>query len=493
MQPKQFLAQPEVAYFIDWLVTNLPLLTFNLNFKASKHVPGGLRATVHGFENVLPHYHWGASWTDQHGVTSNSSDWSSTKVSLSKLRSELNGALSASSNPQVLAACIQVLRWGGVRGAIPFLKRLAATGDLVTYLRATQPLMALNSTISVSDLDATSIQRFDAGLTKIHSLLDATGSPIYDSRVGAAIGMLHSLFRKQYSGPVSLTAFPSGAARGSQLRNPGALGGLPAPQFGNISYAEWARCQVRLGWIIRAVLKRCTWFREEGGLAARCHAFEATLFILGYDLRCFTPVATTSAVTSTAGSLADENTSSSAVGAGWVPTGHPFTTVLQNYLDFRDKGHVDNKPTFVTWLVDNKQLKPATADSYCFAFSIQEFDLFQRPLEELKLIVAGGEAGLLIALGTDTLEPFVWSEERGHVCLVDVVLTGIAYRDQDTNEARLHYLVANGFAGTENAASTLLALGRNVGKHFDLLDKNNKPTDLFKSFFQNCDLFKQYP
>ncbi len=176
-----------------------------------------------------------------------------------------------------------------MRGAIPFLHRLAANGKLSSYLQKMAGLMSLDGKNDLDDLDAISVERFDAGLTKIHALFDSSGSPIYDSRVGAAIGMLYSLFRQQWTGSGKpLLAFPSGAARGSQIRNPGAfLNGLAAPQFSSISYETWARWQVRLGWIIRAVLERTGWFAEQGALPARCHAFEASLFVLGYDLRCF--------------------------------------------------------------------------------------------------------------------------------------------------------------------------------------------------------------
>jgi len=66
--------------------------------------------------------------------------------------------------------------------------------------------------------------------------------------------MLYSLFRQQWTeSGKPLLAFPSGGARGSQIRNPGAfLNGLAAPQFSAIDYAAWARWQVRLGWGARA-------------------------------------------------------------------------------------------------------------------------------------------------------------------------------------------------------------------------------------------------
>ncbi|WP_416422366.1 hypothetical protein RAM80_20980 [Pseudomonas sp. App30] len=476
MQRAQFLKQPEVAAFVEWLVKTLPTLTFNLDFKRSKYVPDGLKVQVHGFENVLAHYCWGASWTDQHGKPFPSRDWPSTKASLARLRQWLDAAVASNNNPDALAACLEVLRWGGVRGAIPFLNRMAGSGLLVNYLQAVRDHLALDDSNRVSGLNKISVQRFDAGLTKIHALLDESGSPIYDSRVGAAIGMLHSLFRQQYSGERFLSPFPSGAARGSQLRNPGALpGGLPAPQFGTLAYEEWARWQLRLGWIIRAVLASSKWFESEGSLAERCHAFEASLFMIGYDLRCFGGVSAT--------------VSAHPAKTGWVPTGHPFSTVVKCYLKFRQLGLPDNKSSFVEWLMVNlggdAPLKKSTASGYCFAFTMQEFDLFQRPLIEIQAIAAGGEDGLKAALGMPKLEPFEWSAERERVCLVDVWLTGIAYRNHSTSQARVKWLITQGHAGTANAASTLLALGRNVGRHFGLLGDDNLPTELFDRFFIN--------
>lgn len=351
--------------------------------------------------------------------------------------------------------------------------------------------MSLDGENDLSDLDASSVERFDAGLTKIHALFDGSGSPIYDSRVGAATGMLYSLYCQQRTERRKpLLAFPSGAARGSQIRNPGAfLEGLAAPQFSAIEYAEWARWQVRLGWIVRAVLKRTDWFAGEGEMPARCHAFEASLFMLGYDLRCF-GVALAPDPKKAAPDIEEQPQESS--GQGWVPTGHPFSQVLADYLAFRHSGAADNKATFIAWLMANsrneKSLKLATARGYCFPFSIQEFDLFGRPLEALQRIVTGGQEGLCAALEMDELEPFTLSDERENVCLVDVLITGNAYELAASEKERVDYVLSAGYAGTENAARTLMALGRNVGKHFGLLDADHLPTALFKQFFRGCSL-----
>jgi hypothetical protein len=110
-----------------------------------------------------------------------------------------------------------------------------------------QPLFANSASQSLALINSKSIPRFDAGLTKIHALADSSGSPIYDSRVGAAIAMLYALYRKTATVP-SVLAFPSGSARGNQIRNPGKFGYANAPQFfTGITSDEWARYQVMLG------------------------------------------------------------------------------------------------------------------------------------------------------------------------------------------------------------------------------------------------------
>ena len=485
MRREQFLAQPEIESFIAWLATNLPRLTFKLRFKSSPLVPGGLTADVQGIEQVLGHYRWKASWQDSHQRPVDSQTWAETQRSLGQLRQWLTSAVKRGDEQQALQACLQILRWGGVRGAIAFLHRLAARGELSRYLQKMAGLMTLDGDHDLDDLDASSVERFDAGLTKIHALFDSSGSPIYDSRVGAAIGMLYSLFRQQWTGGGKpLLAFPSGAARGNQIRNPGAfLNGLAAPQFSSISYEAWARWQVRLGWIIRALLERTGWFTEQGALPARCHAFEASLFVLGYDLRCFgcTPKAVVP-------DLSERERDST----GWVPTGNPFSQVINDYLLFRRQGGKGDKASFVDWLSTRarteRPVSRATAQDYCFAFSMQEFDLFDRSLDELERIVAGGEDGLRAALASEALEPFVLGDERVSVCLVDVLITGRAYQRETTGDARVESILSAGYAGTKNSANTLMALGRNVGKHFGLLDPKHLPTPLFERFFGECSL-----
>ena len=65
---------------------------------------------------------------------------------------------------------------------------------------------------------------------------------------------------------------------------------------------------------------------------------------------------------------------------------------------------------------------------------------------------------------------------------------GRAYQHETTGDARVESILSAGYAGTKNSANTLMALGRNVGKHFGLLDAKHLPTPLFERFFGECSL-----
>lgn len=487
MNRHDFLSQPDVEAFVTWLVENLPVLSFKLQFKPSQFVPGGMKLDVEGFESVIHHYRWQATWLDASRCSVNSQTWTETQQSLRRLRSWLASSVNSGDDQQTHMACLEVLRWGGVSGAKPFLHRKAEKGELSAYLREMADKMVLDGTNDLNDLTISNVERFDAGLTKIHALLDPSGSPIYDSRVGAAISMLYSLFRQECGVGKQLLAFPSGYARGNQIRNPKAfLNGVAAPRFSTLHYVDWARWQVRLGWIIRAVLERTSWFAEQGALPERCHAFEASLFTIGYDLRCFgVPLAQQQEDDL----LNVHKQNKPRHRSGWVPTAHPFSRVLKAYLAYRQSGRADDKENFVNWMTEHgvrgKPLTRSTAQGYCFAFAMQEFDLFSRSLADLKCIAAGGEKGLCSAMAMEDIKPFGLGDEHEKVCLVDVFITGTAYDRATSEKERTRYVLEAGYAGTENAAKTLLALGRNVGAHFGLLDDKHLPTPLFDQFYRD--------
>lgn len=485
MDRNTFLGQPDVRGFIDWLCMTLPKLDVHLRFRSSQFVKGGLNKKVVGIESVHALYCWGSGWKDyQTGQWVASTDWPSTKISLQLLRDRLATALASKCEDTTYKACRAVLQWGGVRGAVPFLGQLRQQGKLVHYLESCRPLFSLTTGQKLSQLNSSSILRFDAGLTKIHSLIDTTGSPIYDSRVGAAIAMLYALYRAGATVP-PLLSFPSGAARGAQIRDPGALGYAKAPQFfsSSVSAHRWAQSQLELGWIIQETLVQApTLF--SGGLSERCHAFEAALFMIGYDIRCLvgTPISlsTTTSVSSADLPHAKRGAASSRI--SWVPTSVPFPQTLLDYLECsKSFGRAVEMADFAQWQIQVKSRKPSTARAYCAPLRPSEFDLASFDLTDLDLIACGGAKGLK-ALSAGSNE-FVAGDEWEQVYLANVYLCGRA-----TELASKHsvspadLLVRAGFAGKASTAKLILRTGDALGQHFNLL-VDARPAALFEVFF----------
>lgn len=82
-------------------------------------------------------------------------------------------------------------------------------------------LLAVDRKQRLSYFTKQNILRFDLGMTKIHALLDTTGSPIYDGRVGATIALLYRLYH-QGTGTTAPPAldFAWGPSIGDQTRDP---------------------------------------------------------------------------------------------------------------------------------------------------------------------------------------------------------------------------------------------------------------------------------
>lgn len=287
MNRDAFLRQPDIKAFVQWLVTHLPSLPAHLKFLDSNFVPGGFEKEVLGIEAVTAEYRWKGNWDD-------------VSPRMEVLRNDLQGAVKSKDEAATLRACNAILDWGNVPKSKGFLQGLQQDKALVSYLVTRAPLLSPAGSQKLDDLSKEVFTKFNSGLTKVHALLCKDGSPIYDGRVGAAIALLYHFYRDTPIGrgiqPSNHRSFAWGpgiddpdSERVRQIRNPAKLGlnYHGTPQLGTQSPHLWARRQLILGWIMRAVLERTNWYGgEKVHIADRCRAFEAGLFVLGYDLRC---------------------------------------------------------------------------------------------------------------------------------------------------------------------------------------------------------------
>lgn len=288
MNKQAFLANQDVEDFLAWLARELPRLKIRLDIKRSRFVPSGLKVDVTGLESVLAHYSW-----KSHGMATG--DWVETKARLGTLAHALRDAVHRDSDPDALDACRDILQWGGNRnwntGAYPFLSARAAAGVLCQYLKDTGAAFALDT----ANVDALvpPVEMLNSMLTKVHALYADDGLPIYDSRVAAAIASLVEMWRVATgkSGnplPAPLTFPATTASRTVRGRFPHARSSGVMAYGAPETTGQWASAKIRLGWIMESILEEMPELFSgccaAPSLADRMHAFEASLFMVGYDV-----------------------------------------------------------------------------------------------------------------------------------------------------------------------------------------------------------------
>jgi hypothetical protein len=280
---------------VQWLGSVLQDIPVHLQIKHSPRVPGGINRLCNGIEDVLRSYRWRSAWFDAAGSQYLSEDWATTKESLRLLRLWLQSSLaSTSSDHDFATACYATIAWGGGTrsgntGAKAFVDARRSEGRLQVYFQHARQHLSI-----VNDREICGIEAMNAMLIKIHSLLATDGLPIYDSRVAGSAGALVELFFRSHrlSGPLLDTiTFPS-TSDGRSIKR--LLS--DSTTASTIRYAQsdtalrWATASVNLGRLFHDVLTaQPKLFLDAGCMSERMHALEASLFMMGANLRSLKP------------------------------------------------------------------------------------------------------------------------------------------------------------------------------------------------------------
>lgn len=392
MKQADFLANLDVQNFVGWLSKNGPCLPVHLKVKKSRFVPVAINKKFVGIENTVAFYSWKST-----GMTVG--NWAECCAVLSGYSTKLTTALAAGNDPATLGVCKDILAWGGnrnwKRGAWPFLSSIHGVSSYVNNCK-----LALDLSSAETKKLAPPVRHMNSMLTKVHSLASNDGLPIYDSRVAAAIAVLVELWRISEGLdtkplPETLT-FPSVYGGRSVLEvfsgaiSPGVLTGIPGQAD------QWASAKVRLGWLMQELLmKNPGWFMEwipKGLLPAtnRMHAFEAALFMLGYDVTCLSSKGAAAGPAGSGGPTMTRTSSS--------PVGKPTkrTTPLSGsgspilYSGSAIKGFE------VSWGDSNFKIRPGLLESIFVEFSGQE----RVPLGASRTDPAEGSFGYWLDLET---------------------------------------------------------------------------------------------
>ena len=288
MKKIDFLNNNLVAEFINFLSSELPRLKIHLEIKQSTKVPGGISAQVEGLGAVLQNYKWNSGYINQSNERISSSDWISTKVLLNTLSEELRNSCERETEENTKEIALNILKWGGDRNS-----KVGATVDINNLFkenRLNQYLMSSREKLSRENcsLELLKDVNYTGSMwTKIYSLNSFDALPIYDSRVAMALVGFLSIFLSKLN--LSLHDVSEELSFGlpvgtNWVRNKNMLD-LRYSQRMTKNDLRWNQDAMKLSWIMDAVLANSDLFREYEQLIDRKHAFEASFFMIGYDLK----------------------------------------------------------------------------------------------------------------------------------------------------------------------------------------------------------------
>ena len=281
MNKADYLASKDVMPFLNWLSTRLDV-SGSITHQYINRKTGAIWA-CDSLYDAYEKYKWPFSFNDLHGTKQKGFSFAENTVQLGYIRDCLQSAYTSSNESDLAEASRMVFEWGGVtKGNVPWAKEQAQLKKLMAEYRSATtclPPATADDRLSVFTL------RFNAGLTKVYSLL-LKDFIIYDSRVGAALGWLVV----QYCQGAKLTtvppllAFPWAKAKedvnavSPKNRNP-SQGAYKISQI--VSGQPHAIWNVRASWLISELARKASKFNT---LTDPMRAIESALFMIGYDL-----------------------------------------------------------------------------------------------------------------------------------------------------------------------------------------------------------------
>jgi hypothetical protein len=302
MLREDYLRDSNVDGFVTWFSHQLGAPTPTHNYVTA----AGVSYKFDGISSALKQYNWPFKFTlPAPSILSTGCTYHNNEDALGNLRAGLESAINIPGNPGEDAAArawaVAVMYWGGVRHGNERWLNTHKVG-LAAELRRVRDLLSRGDD-DVRLLKA-GIARFNAGMTKVYSLL-LPSFIIYDSRVAGALSWFVAKWCETSAslpGVPELLCFPCMRPKEAEdaptrkVRNP-TCGSYRFPWLNSASTpALHARWNLRSSWILHAALTKAeemaqprlpnrahttTPFHAE---ASPLRALEASLFMWGYDL-----------------------------------------------------------------------------------------------------------------------------------------------------------------------------------------------------------------
>lgn len=258
------------AVFQEWFTnfalngTFVPVGPANRRYRL-RHLYG-LTEPCQGIAEALAQYQW-------RGV-----GWEETLAEMNQNSQQLQDAVQAGDGAQALQSCHKIIYWGGGNralgnGGMQLLQHKAQQGSLTKYLSECAVALALEN----PNENFGCVKRMDSMLTKVHSLAADDGLPIYDSRVAGTMSVAFHAYQNAEGVDEPNPYQPLDRSRRSN-NHPAILTRTTR------SKAAWCRAAVCLGRLLKSVLNaNPELFGQYDSIADRMHAFDAALFVVGYD------------------------------------------------------------------------------------------------------------------------------------------------------------------------------------------------------------------
>jgi len=280
-----YIADPDVRQFVAWLAASLDGPAFAHAYYDRRHRANWQCGSL---PDAATSYRWSFRVTLPTGEMRNGRTLYANGETLMLLSDGLRAAVVDGDDDRCVTWGAAVLKWGGVtRHNASWLERNRC--GLAEHLGGVSALLS-DPNIDENALQA--VDRFNAGMTKIYSVL-ADDVLIYDSRVAAALGWLirqHCESRELDAVPAPLR-FPWMGGRGDAGRRDPGVGTLRFPR--RRSDARHACANLQASWLLEEVLDTNPHTAFSGpdfqDAATPLRALEAALFMVGYNVHAERP------------------------------------------------------------------------------------------------------------------------------------------------------------------------------------------------------------
>ena len=239
---------------------------------------------VTGVRQALNSYAWPTKITipGHPNNTTEVEDFDVTFEQLSLLRNGITDCMA--SNGNVIPWTREILQWRmGSRGdsTQAFIENLP---DASKYLNTINRMANLDG--DTNDIETGKIQRYNSGMSKIHSLSSTSGLIIYDSRVAFTLGECVNSWLNKTS-TVTIPEHLNFMQAGRRSETSSALA-LPKRyrlkrnhKWMQRNSGKWLENQMRASWLFRIALECHHVLWVEDDTFTRMHKLEAAFFMLG--------------------------------------------------------------------------------------------------------------------------------------------------------------------------------------------------------------------